>query len=90
MAALQRCFPDLTAEQLLAKAHAQLALELIRKEEGWTYPSEWIGADCLDLSGENRRVFWESYRHYCEDYKRLGQHDEKAAEQVRDFERWRK
>jgi hypothetical protein len=90
MAALQRAIPGLSAEKVLAKAHAQLALELIRKEEGWTWPSEWVGDDCLDLGSENRRYFWKGYSIYRRNYKRLAEDDRKAAEQVDEFERWRK
>jgi hypothetical protein len=90
MAALQRAYPNLASEKLLAKAHAQLALELIRKEEGWTYPSEWVGDDCLDLNRENRRHFWKAYSIYRRKYKWLGRLDEKAAQQIAEFERWRK
>jgi hypothetical protein len=90
MGALLRAFPALSAEQILAKAHAQLALELIRKEEGWTAPSEWVGDDCLDTNSENLKHFWDSYSIYCRDYKPLGQNDLKAAAQVDEFERWRR
>lgn len=90
MTALQRAMPGLSAEKVLAKAHAQLALELIRKEEGWTWPSEWVGEDCLDLGAENRGYFWKAYSMYRGSYKILASNDEKAAKQVEEFERWRK
>ena len=90
MAALQRAHPGLPSDKLLAKAHAQLALELIRKEEGWSYASEWVGEDCLDLGQGNRRNFWEAYRVFCREYRALGLHDEKAAQQIREFESWRR
>jgi GT-D fold-like domain len=90
MAALHRAMPGLPAEKILAKAHAQLALELIRKEEGWTWPSEWVGDDCLDLGRENRRHFWNAYAIYLKKYKVLAKENKKAAEQVTEFDRWRK
>lgn len=90
MTALERAMPGLAAEKILAKAHAQLALELIRKEEGWTWPSEWVGDDCLDLGSENKRYFWKGYSIYSKNYKKLAEDDKKAAQQVDEFERWRK
>jgi hypothetical protein len=90
MAALQRAHPELASDKLVAKAHAQLALELIRKQEGWSYASEWVGDDCLDLGQPNRMHFWGAYLIYCQKYRRLGQNDFKAAEQIREFECWRK
>jgi hypothetical protein len=90
MRALQCSAPQLRADQLLAKAHAQLAMELIRKEEGWSYASEWSGADCLDLGPENRKHFWAAYEIYGREFRHLGQHSDSAAAQVQEFEAWRK
>src|SRR5262249_20813228 len=90
MAALERAMPGLAAEKILAKAHAQLALELIRKEEGWTWPSEWGGDDCLDLGAENMSYFWKGYSIYRRSYKKLAKYSKRAAGQVEEFERWRK
>jgi hypothetical protein len=44
----------------------------------------------LDLGRANQWHFWEAYRAYCRHYKPLGWHDEKAARQIREFERWRR
>jgi hypothetical protein len=90
MGALQRAISGLSPEKLLAKAHAQLALELIRKEVAWSYASEWGGDDCLLLDQENRKHFWDAYSIYCRKYRVLGQHDRKAAEQILEFESWRR
>lgn len=90
MRALRRAIPGLPPEKLLAKAHAQLALELIRKEEGWSYASERGGDDCLDLGRDNRRHFWEAHSIYRREYKILGHRDAKAAQQIREFETWRR
>jgi hypothetical protein len=89
MTALQRATPSLSLEKLLAKAYGQLALELIRKGECWSYASERLGDDCLDLGRANQRHFWEAYQAYCRDYKPLGEHD-KAARQGHDFEQRRR
>jgi hypothetical protein len=90
MNALQDTVPSLSRRQLLIKAHAQLALEVIRKEEGWTYPSEWISPKCIDLSGDNLRAFWNAYRVYKEEFASIGSEDVDAMNEVNEFSRWRK
>lgn len=90
MAALERAIPRLSPDKLLAKAHAQLALELIRKEVGWSYASERLGEDCLDLGRNNRRHFWRAYSIYRRAYRHFGQNDKKAGMQITEFERWRR
>ncbi len=88
--ALRKTMPGLSRRQLLIKAHAQLALEVIRKEEGWTYPSEWISPDCIDLSNENLRAFWSSYRAYKQEFASTGPEDADAMTEIDEFSRWRK
>jgi hypothetical protein len=90
MNALKNAMPNLSRRQLLIKAHAQLALEVIRKEEGWTYPSEWISPDCIDLSQDNLRAFWSSHRVYKEEFAPMGYDDVDAMNEVNEFSRWRK
>ena len=90
MKAQKETMPSLSRRQLLMKAHAQLALEVIRKEEGWTYPSEWISPDCIDLSRDNLRAFWSSYRVYKEEFASMGHGDVDAMNEVNEFSRWRK
>lgn len=90
MDALQETMPGLSRRQLLIKAHAQLALEVIRKEEGWTYPSEWISAECIDLSSDNLRAFWSGYRVYKDEFASIGAEDVDAINEVNEFARWRK
>ena len=67
MDALEQAFPNLTAEHLLAKAHAQLFLEVQLKESGWTHT-----AFEYDFSEENCARFHESYNVYAARYRRLG------------------
>jgi hypothetical protein len=88
--AQKRTMPGLSRRQLLIKAHAQLALEVIRKEEGWSYPSEWISPDCIDLSNENLRAFWSSYRAYKQEFASIGPEDADAMNEINEFSRWRK
>lgn len=66
MDALEKTFPDLTAEELLAKAHAQLLLEVQEKEVGWSH-SAWEN----DFSPENRTHFQEGFRLYQHRYRKL-------------------
>jgi hypothetical protein len=66
ISALEEAFPNITPEELLAKAHAQLLLEVQHKEIGWTHA--WSE---LDLSPSNRRAFQEAYREYRRKYRHL-------------------
>jgi hypothetical protein len=66
MQAVEKSFPELTPEVLLSKAHAQVILDLQKKENGWTSANSE-----LDLSVEARRRFRESYRQYLAQYKSL-------------------
>lgn len=88
MAALRRAMPSLTPAQLLAKAHAQLTLELIRKEVGWSYASERGGTDCLDFGPENMAAFKSAYDVYRREYRPLAGSDPDAARQVAEFDTW--
>ena len=66
MDALERAMPDLTPEQLLAKAHGQVIIELVRKETGWSH-----GAKELEKSYENRHFFKAALKAYKRRYTRL-------------------
>ena len=59
MDALVESFPCLSSEELLAKAHAQLLLEVQEKEVGWSH-SAWEN----DFSPENVAHFREGFREY--------------------------
>lgn len=90
MNALRRAAPNLAPEKVLAKAHAQLMIELIRKEEGWSYASERGGDDCIDLSEENTSHFWRSYSIYRDRYSQLGKANAEAMRQIHEFDAWRR
>jgi hypothetical protein len=62
--ALDHAFPDEGAEQRLARAHAQLLLEVQTKEVGWSH-SAWEN----DLNLENMRAFQAAYRLYRYKYR---------------------
>jgi len=66
MDALEQAFPNLTPAELLAKAHGQLVLEVMKREVGWTFAS-WE----LDFSEENRVAFQKAYQVYRTRYQRL-------------------
>jgi hypothetical protein len=66
MEALERAFPNLTPAEVLAKAHGQLLLELMKKEIGWTSVSSEF-----DFSGENLAGFRGAFRNYRQRYGKL-------------------
>ncbi len=66
MDALEKTFPDLTPEALLAKAHAQLLLEVQEKESGWSHAS-WE----YDFTSENVAHFRKGFHEYKRRYGHL-------------------
>jgi len=66
MDALEQAFPDLTPAELLAKAHGQLLLEVLKKQAGWTYAS-WE----YDFSPENIAFFRQGFKEYQKRYGKL-------------------
>jgi hypothetical protein len=66
MEALEKAMPNLAPAELLAKAHGQLLLELMRKEIGWTSVS-WE----FDFSEENVAAFRKAFQEYRKRYRKL-------------------
>lgn len=66
MDALEQAFPNLTPAELLAKAHGQLLLEVMKKEVGWTFAS-WE----FDFSPENVSAFRKGSKEYRQRYGKL-------------------
>ena len=66
MEALEKAMPNLAPAELLAKAHGQLLLELMRKEIGWTSVS-WE----FDFSEENVSAFRNAFQEYRKRYRKL-------------------
>jgi hypothetical protein len=66
MDALEKAMPKLTPAELLAKAHGQLILEVMKREIGWTFAS-WE----YDFSVENRAAFKKAYQVYQIRYQHL-------------------
>jgi hypothetical protein len=66
MDALERAFPNLTPAELLAKAHGQLLLEVVKKQVGWTSTSQEF-----DFNHENVSNFRGAFKEYRKRYRRL-------------------
>jgi len=66
MDALEQAFPNLTPAELLAKAHGQLLLEVLKRQIGWTFAS-WE----FDFGRENVLAFRQAFRVYKKRYRRL-------------------
>src|SRR5439155_13881359 len=66
MDALEQVFPNLKPAELLAKAHDQLLLEVMKKEVGWTFPSSEF-----DFSRENVSAFRRGFKVYRQRYAKL-------------------
>jgi hypothetical protein len=66
MDALERAFPRLTPAELLAKAHGQLLLELMKKQVGWTFTSQEY-----DFKPENVSNFRRAFKEYRRRYAKL-------------------
>jgi hypothetical protein len=66
MDALEKAMPNLAPAELLAKAHGQLLLELMKKEIGWTSVS-WE----FDFSEENVSAFRDAFQEYRKRYRKL-------------------
>jgi hypothetical protein len=66
MDALEQAMPNLGAAELLAKAHGQLLLELLKKEAGWTF------ASCeFDFNSQNVSAFRRAFKKYRQRYGNL-------------------
>jgi len=66
MDALEQAFPNLTPAELLAKAHGQLLLEVLKKQVGWTFAS-WE----YDFSPQNVAAFRQAFEEYKLRYSKL-------------------
>ena len=90
MRALRRAHPDYDAVALLAKAHAQLCLELHRKTPLQSNTSDIHDLNMYDPSKENLRYFREGYQVYKREYRSLWRKSEEAKDLVREFDGWRR
>jgi len=88
--ALRRAHPTLSTPVLLAKAHAQLCLELQRKELLQSCTSDANDPSVFDPSPENLRHFGESFRYYRSKIEPLARGDADAEALAREFRVWRR
>jgi hypothetical protein len=63
MDAFERAFPNFMPAELLAKAHGQLLLEVMKKEIGWTFTSAEYDFN-LESVSNFRRAFKEHHQRY--------------------------
>ena len=89
MKALRAAHPDLPADTLLAKAHAQLCLELQSKALLKSGTSDVNDGTMFDPSKENCRHFLESMKVYRQEIVPLAKGHPEALALVREFRRWR-
>jgi len=80
MDAVEKAYPDLRPEELLAKAHAQLLLDAQKKETGWTH-----SAGEYDFSQENVIHFEEAFSMYRSRYAHLFNHSAITRKERADF-----
>lgn len=66
MSALEKVEPSISRLELIARAHAQLLLELQKKERGWSHAA-WE----YDFSAQNLEHFHESLDEYKKRYRHL-------------------
>jgi hypothetical protein len=66
MNTVEQAFPNLTPTELLAKAHGQLLLELVKKQIGWTFVSNEF-----DFNPENVSAFRRAFKEYRQRYRKL-------------------
>jgi hypothetical protein len=88
MRALERAHPGLPPVRLLAKAHAQLCLDLQRKQSGTSFTSDAIEPSSFDPSPENLRAFRTALACYRERYRPQANGDAAASALVKEFDRW--
>lgn len=89
MRALQDAHPNLDPVTLIAKAHAQLARELIRQEPLRFEACDVDDDSAYDPSRENRRHFLESYAVYRRHYYPWAKKHPETAPLLREFRQWR-
>ena len=80
MDALTKALPRLTPEETLAKAHAQLLLEVQRKEVGWTH-----GGWEYEFSPQNVAAFQAGFEEYKRRYRQLFRHSPVTIKERKDF-----
>lgn len=88
MDALDKAHPELKAEDILVKAHAQLCLNLMRKEVGRYFPADHFNSGSLCLTEENVNYFWQDYNYYKKNIRPLGRSNSQTQALIREFDQW--
>jgi hypothetical protein len=88
MDALERAHPEMPPATLLAKAHAQLCLDLQRKETMNSFAADVIDPSSFDAGEENLRLFSEGRAVYEARYRPLARRDPAAEKLVQEFDYW--
>ncbi|MEQ1862043.1 MAG: hypothetical protein ABMA13_19160 [Chthoniobacteraceae bacterium] len=88
MDALERAHPSLPKVDLVAKAQAQLCLELQRKEPMRTFPADVLEPSHFDAGPENLARFKAALRVYDRRYRALAKGDPEVQRLVREFDYW--
>lgn len=86
--ALLKVKPDITISELTAKAHAQLSLDLQRKEYGKTYPADLHDPSSFSPTKENLDAFWADYRIYRSRVRKKAKNDNDAKTLLDEFDYW--
>jgi hypothetical protein len=90
MEALNEAYPDLSVADALSKAHAQLCLDLQKKEVASSTATDVRSSNNFDPNPENLKYFWENFRYYRSQLLPLVQSNTRAKELVCDFTRYRR
>ncbi len=90
MRSVQKCWPDEADTFYLAKAHAQLALELQRQEVGKTFAADVHDPQTYDASDAAKRRFTQAYRDYRKWRRQFRPYSAAAQELLAEFDHWRR
>lgn len=88
--ALRRARPDLGPAEILAKAHAQLCLELQSKKLLTSITSDVNDMAMFDPSPENSANFSEGLAYYRRELVPMARGNDEALELTREFRSWRR
>lgn len=80
MVAVEKAFPNLKPEEILAKAHAQLLIEIQRKEIGWSHDSVEF-----DFSEQSVKAFKKSFKSYKHLYRGIFKHSQETRRERINF-----
>lgn len=80
MQAVEKAFPNLKPEEILAKAHAQLLIEIQKKEFGWSHDSVE-----LEFSEQNIKAFKKSFKSYKRHYRGIFKHSQQTRRERLNF-----